>query len=65
MVQYNFKKITVVPIGKDSVDIILSRPQRQTTAVVHKGYACRFYFYMHKVKFTQRNFRQEAGYLRH
>ncbi|KAG4991424.1 hypothetical protein GLYMA_09G128100v4 [Glycine max] len=36
MVQYNLKKITVVPNGKDVVDIILSRTQRQTPTVVHK-----------------------------
>ncbi|TYI50857.1 hypothetical protein E1A91_D12G133200v1 [Gossypium mustelinum] len=39
MVQNNFKKITVVPNGKDFIDIIISRTQRQTPTVVHKGYA--------------------------
>ncbi|KAK9991681.1 hypothetical protein SO802_026666, partial [Lithocarpus litseifolius] len=39
MVQYNFKNITVVPNGKDFIDIILSRTQRQTPTVVHKSYA--------------------------
>ncbi|KAB2615433.1 nucleolar GTP-binding protein 1-like [Pyrus ussuriensis x Pyrus communis] len=38
MVQYNFKKMTVVPNGKDFIDIILSPTQRQTPTVVHKGY---------------------------
>nr|KYP49396.1 putative nucleolar GTP-binding protein 1 [Cajanus cajan] len=58
MVQYNFKKITVVPNGKDFVDIILSRTQRQTPTVVHKGYAISRLrqFYMRKVKYTQQNF---------
>uniref|UniRef100_A0A1S4D698 Nucleolar GTP-binding protein 1-like n=1 Tax=Nicotiana tabacum TaxID=4097 RepID=A0A1S4D698_TOBAC len=58
MVQYNFKKITVVPNGKDFVDIILSRTQRQTPTVVHKGYAISRIrqFYMRKVKYTQQNF---------
>ncbi|PON89181.1 Nucleolar GTP-binding protein [Trema orientale] len=58
MVQYNFKKITVVPNGKDFIDIILSRTQRQTPTVVHKGYAISRLrqFYMRKVKFTQQNF---------
>ncbi|KAF3613465.1 Nucleolar GTP-binding protein 1 [Capsicum annuum] len=58
MVQYNFKKITVVPNGKDFVDIILSRTQRQTPTVVHKGYAIARIrqFYMRKVKYTQQNF---------
>ncbi|CAA2958210.1 nucleolar GTP-binding 1-like [Olea europaea subsp. europaea] len=51
MVQYNFKKITVVPTGKDFIDIILSRTQRQTPTVVHKGYAISRIrqFYMRKV----------------
>lgn len=39
MVQYNFKKITRVPTGKDFADIVLSRTQRETPTVVHKGYA--------------------------
>lgn len=58
MVQYNFKKITVVPNGKDFIDIILSRTQRQTPTVVHKGYAISRLrqFYMRKVKYTQQNF---------
>lgn len=30
MVQYNFKKITVVPPAKDFVDIVLSKTQRKT-----------------------------------
>ncbi|KAM2185259.1 hypothetical protein ACFX1Q_030277 [Malus domestica] len=30
--------MTVVPNGKDFMDIILSRTQRQTRPVVHKGY---------------------------
>ncbi|KAF0903821.1 hypothetical protein E2562_029925 [Oryza meyeriana var. granulata] len=58
MVQYNFKRITVVPPGKDFIDIILSRTQRQTPTVVHKGYAISRIrqFYMRKVKYTQSNF---------
>ncbi|GAY46509.1 hypothetical protein CUMW_097620 [Citrus unshiu] len=58
MVQYNFKKITVVPNGKDIVDIILSRTQRQTPTVVHKGYSITRLrrFYTRKVKYTQQNF---------
>ncbi|KAK0603435.1 hypothetical protein LWI29_004935 [Acer saccharum] len=58
MVQYNFKKITVVPNGKDFIDIILSRTQRQTPIVVHKGYSISRLrqFYMRKVKYTQQNF---------
>ncbi|KAL1828764.1 hypothetical protein DCAR_0208021 [Daucus carota subsp. sativus] len=63
MVQYNFKKITVVPNGKDFVDIILSRTQRQTPTVVHKGYAISRIrqFYMRKVKYTQTNFHEKLS----
>ena len=63
MVQYNFKKITVVPNGKDFVDIILSRTQRQTPTVVHKGYAISRLrqFYMRKVKYTQQNFHEKLS----
>lgn len=63
MVQYNFKRITVVPGGKDFIDIILSRTQRQTPTVVHKGYAISRLrqFYMRKVKFTQQNFHEKLS----
>ncbi|XP_008807072.2 nucleolar GTP-binding protein 1-like [Phoenix dactylifera] len=63
MVQYNFKKITVVPSGKDFIDIVLSRTQRQTPTVVHKGYAISRLrkFYMRKVKFTQQNFHEKLS----
>ncbi|KAK7272650.1 hypothetical protein RJT34_29385 [Clitoria ternatea] len=58
MVQHNFKSITVVPNGKDLIDIILSRTQRQTPTVVHRGNAIATIrtFYIRKVKFTQENF---------
>ncbi|CAK9182494.1 unnamed protein product [Ilex paraguariensis] len=63
MVQYNFKKITVVPTGTDFIDIILSRTQRQTPTVVHKGYAISRIrqFYMRKVKYTQQNFHDKLS----
>ncbi|KAK7312439.1 hypothetical protein VNO77_36299 [Canavalia gladiata] len=63
MVQYNFKKITVVPNGKDFIDIILSRTQRQTPTVVHKGYSISRLrqFYMRKVKYTQQNFHEKLS----
>ncbi|CAB4308676.1 unnamed protein product [Prunus armeniaca] len=63
MVQYNFKKMTVVPSGKDFIDIILSRTQRQTPTVVHKGYAISRLrqFYMRKVKYTQQNFHEKLS----
>lgn len=63
MVQYNLKKITVVPNGKELVDIVLSRTQRQTPTVVHKGYAISRLrqFYMRKVKYTQQNFHEKLS----
>jgi nucleolar GTP-binding protein len=63
MVQYNFKKITVVPPGKDFIDIILSRTQRQTPTVVHKGYAISRIrqFYMRKVRYSQQNFYEKLS----
>uniref|UniRef100_A0A0D9WMW5 Nucleolar GTP-binding protein 1 n=1 Tax=Leersia perrieri TaxID=77586 RepID=A0A0D9WMW5_9ORYZ len=63
MVQYNFKRITIVPPGKDFIDIILSRTQRQTPTVVHKGYAISRIrqFYMRKVKYTQSNFYEKLS----
>ncbi|CAL5037315.1 unnamed protein product [Urochloa decumbens] len=63
MVQYNFKKITVVPPGKDFIDIILSRTQRQTPTVVHKGYAINRIrqFYMRKVRYSQQNFYEKLS----
>ncbi|XP_023762644.1 nucleolar GTP-binding protein 1 [Lactuca sativa] len=63
MVQYNFKKITRVPTEKDFVDVVLSRTQRQTPTVVHKGYAINHIrqFYMRKVKFTQTNFHEKLS----
>lgn len=61
--QYNFKKITVVPSCKDFIDIVLSRTQRQTPTVVHKGYAINRIrqFYMRKVRFTQENFQEKLS----
>ncbi|CAN6694948.1 unnamed protein product [Malus baccata var. baccata] len=51
MVQYNFKKMTIVPNGKDFIDIILwlyaiSRLRQ---------------FYMRKVKYTQQNFHEKLS----
>jgi hypothetical protein len=52
--------ISVVPSGKDFIDIILSKTQRKTPTVVHKGYAISRIrsFYMRKVKFTAENFHE-------
>ena len=36
MVQYNFKKIAVVPTAKEFIDVVLSKTQRKTpTEVCH------------------------------
>jgi nucleolar GTP-binding protein len=55
MVLYNFKKISPVPNGKEMIDIVLTRTQRKTPTVCHKGWAITRLrqFYMRKVKFTQ------------
>lgn len=60
MVQYNFKRITIVPSAKDFVDIVLSKTQRQTPTVIHKGSAVVRIrqFYMRKVKYTQTTFHE-------
>ena len=34
MVQYNFKKIAVVPTAKEFIDVILSKTQRKTPSEV-------------------------------
>ena len=58
MAHYNFKKITVVPSGKDLIDITLSKTQRKTPTVIHKHYKISRIrsFYTRKIKFTQQNF---------
>ena len=35
--KYNFKAIIPVPTSKDFVDVILSKTQRKTPTIVHKG----------------------------
>ncbi len=39
MVLYSFKSIGVVPPAADFIDIVLSKTQRGTPTVVHKGWA--------------------------
>eukprot|EP00762_Andalucia_godoyi_P001663 ANDGO_07120.mRNA.2 Nucleolar GTP-binding protein 1 len=58
MVVYNFKKIQPVPFAKDFIDIVLTRTQRGTPTVIHKGYEISRIrrFYMRKVRFTQQNY---------
>lgn len=55
MPEYNFKSIRVVPPGKDFIDIVLSRTQRQTPTVVHNGWKISRIrqFYMRKVWLQQ------------
>uniref|UniRef100_A0AC34RI71 Nucleolar GTP-binding protein 1 n=1 Tax=Panagrolaimus sp. JU765 TaxID=591449 RepID=A0AC34RI71_9BILA len=52
---YNFKGITIVPSAKDLKDIVLSKTQRKTPTVVHRGYAISRIraFYSRKIKFLQ------------
>ena len=54
---YNFRSISVVPSSTDFVNIILSKTQRKTPTVIHKGYEISRIrkFYTRKVKFTQKN----------
>ena len=60
---YNFKKIQPVPSANEFIDIILSKTQRKTPTVVHKGYQISRIrsFYMRKVKFTQESFDEKIG----
>lgn len=60
MVLYNFKSIQTVPAAKDFIDIALSKTQRKTPTVVHKGYKITRIraFYMRKVKFAQTTYHE-------
>ncbi|KAL7695493.1 nucleolar GTP-binding protein [Lotmaria passim] len=62
---YNFKTITVVPSYKDFMDIVLSKTQRKTPTVVHRGYHISRIrqFYMRKVKFTQKTINEKLTYI--
>ena len=48
---------------QDFVDIVLSKTQRKTPTVVHKGYNISRIrnFYMRKVKFTQQNYHDKLS----
>eukprot|EP01104_Vermistella_antarctica_P018837 TRINITY_DN713_c0_g1_i1.p1 TRINITY_DN713_c0_g1~~TRINITY_DN713_c0_g1_i1.p1 ORF type:complete len:672 (-),score=214.06 TRINITY_DN713_c0_g1_i1:2910-4925(-) len=65
MVLYNFKSIHVVPPASDFIDIVLSRTQRKTPTIVHKGYAISRIrqFYMRKVKYTQQNYHDKLTHI--
>lgn len=58
MVVYNFKTIVKVPASKELIDIILSRTQRKTPTVCHRGWYIQRIrdFYARKVKFTCESF---------
>jgi len=60
MSHHNFKILTPVPSAKDFIDVILSKTQRKTPTVVHKGYKISRIrsFYIRKVKFTQSNYHE-------
>lgn len=62
---YNFKTITVVPVYKDFMDIVLSKTQRKTPTVVHKGYHISRIrqFYMRKVKYTQKTINEKLTHM--
>lgn len=52
-----------VPTAKDFIDVVLSKTQRQTPTVVHRGYAITRIrqFYMRKVKFTQTSWNEKIS----
>lgn len=60
---YNFKKIQVVPGAKDMIDIVLSRTNRKTPTIIHKGYAIARIrsFYMRKVKYTSQTYHDKLS----
>ncbi|KAH9593208.1 NOG1 [Trypanosoma melophagium] len=60
---YNFKTMTVVPTYKDFMDIVLSKTQRKTPTVVHRGYHISRIrqFYMRKVKYTQKTINEKLS----
>lgn len=63
MVLYNFKQLVVVPTADALVDHALSKTQRRTPTVVHKGYAISRIrqFYLRKIKFTQQLLRDKLS----
>lgn len=61
--KYSFGSIQPVPPLNDFLDIVLSRTQRKTPTIVHKGYAIGRIrdFYLRKVRFTQETFDTKLG----
>lgn len=62
-VNIGFKRMSPVPSVNDFLDIVLSKTQRKTPTVIHKGYAITRIrsFYMRKVRFTQNTFDEKLG----
>lgn len=62
-VHAGFKRMSPVPTVSDFLDIVLSKTQRKTPTVIHKGYAITRIrsFYMRKVRFTQDTFDEKLG----
>lgn len=62
---YNFKRIQVVPTGKEFVDIVLTRTQRKTPTQIHKHLPVSAIrrFYMRKVKFTQATINEKLDHI--
>lgn len=63
MAIHDFKAIQPVPTSTDFLDIVLSRTQRKTPTVIHKGYSITRIraFYLRKVKYTQQTFDEKLG----
>lgn len=63
LTQHKLKSIQPIPSMGDFLDIVLSRTQRKTPTVIHKGYAIGRIrsFYMRKVKYTQQTFDEKLG----
>lgn len=62
---YNFKSVMVVPSSKEFIDIVLSKTQRKTPTVIHKGYHISRIrqFYMRKVKYTQKTINEKLSHI--
>ena len=62
---YNFKNIEAVPQAPALIEALLSKTQRKTPTVVHRGYEIQRIrkFYMRKVKFMQQNIHDKMSAL--
>lgn len=60
---FSFKHISSVPSGKEFIDTVLSKTQRQTPTVVHKNYKISRIraFYLRKIKFTQQTWHDKLS----